>query len=82
LKLLDDILNPKKIPAIFNKRERKKRPDIWYYSKEKKREKTELTLNLIEATIPWNDSVINPDKFEKGGSEKYKLAQVTLKDIS
>jgi hypothetical protein len=63
LKLPDDILNPRKFSDVFNRSESKRRSDIWYYSKERKEEKTELTLNLIEVTIPWNDAVINPDKF-------------------
>jgi hypothetical protein len=53
LKLPDDINNPRKVPNLFDRKESKRRPDIWYYSKEKKGEKSELTLNLIEVTIPW-----------------------------
>jgi hypothetical protein len=48
---------------VLNRSESKRRPDIWYYSKEKKEEKIEFALNLIELTIPWNDAIINPDIF-------------------
>jgi hypothetical protein len=82
LKLSDDILNSRKFIDVFNRSESKRRPDIWYNSKERRGENTELKLNLIEVTIPWNDAVINPGKFEKGGSKKYKLAPFTLKEIS
>jgi hypothetical protein len=42
LKLPDDILNPRKFPDVFNMSQRKRRPDIWYDSKEKKKERQNL----------------------------------------
>jgi hypothetical protein len=64
-RLPDDFLNPRKFPNVFDRKESKRRPDIWFYSKEKKGERTVLVLNLIEITIPWNDAVINEDKIRK-----------------
>jgi hypothetical protein len=52
LNLSDDITNPRKFPDMFNREESKRRPDIWYYSKERRGEKSKLTLNSIEVTIP------------------------------
>jgi hypothetical protein len=52
LKLPDDITNPRKFPDMFNREESKRRPDIWYYSKERRDEKWKLKLNSIEVTIP------------------------------
>jgi hypothetical protein len=40
LRLPDDVNNPKRLPNIFDRKESKKRPDIWYYTKEKKGERT------------------------------------------
>jgi hypothetical protein len=53
LNLPDDITNPKKFPDMFNRKESKRRPDIWYYSKERRSKKLKLILTLIEVTIPW-----------------------------
>jgi hypothetical protein len=47
LRLPDDVLNLRKFPNVFEKNKSKRRSDIWFYSKEKKKEKTELVLNLI-----------------------------------
>jgi hypothetical protein len=80
LKLTDDINNPRRDTNLFNRKESKWRPDIWYYSKEKKGGKSELTLNLIEVNIPWNDAVINPEKFARDENEKYPLAPFTSND--
>jgi hypothetical protein len=65
LRLYNDILNPRKFPNVFDRKENMRRPDIWFYSKEKKGERTELVLNLIEVTIPWENAVINEDKIRK-----------------
>jgi hypothetical protein len=73
LRLPDDVLNPRKFPNVFDRKESKRRPDIWFYSKEKKSERTELVLNLIEITIPWNNAVINEDKIQKTNENKYIL---------
>jgi hypothetical protein len=59
----------------------RRRPDIWYYTKEKNGNTNELNLDLIEVTIPWNNVVINPEKFEKGTDDKYKFALFDTKDI-
>jgi hypothetical protein len=40
IRLPDDVLNPRKFPNVFDRKESKKRPDIWFYSKEKKGERT------------------------------------------
>jgi hypothetical protein len=42
LKLSDDILNPRKFSDAFNRSKNKRRPDIWYYSKEKKGKRQNL----------------------------------------
>jgi hypothetical protein len=73
LRLPDGVINPRKFPIVFDRGENKRRSDIWFYSKEKKGERTELVLNLIEITIPWNDAVINEDKVRKTNGDKYIL---------
>jgi hypothetical protein len=70
LRLPDDVLNSKKFPNVFEREESRSRPDIWFYSKEKRGESADLVLNLIEITISWNDAVINEGKFHRGGHEK------------
>jgi hypothetical protein len=60
----------------------RRRPDIWYYTREKKWNTSELYLNLVEITIPWNDAEINPKKFEKEGVNLgYKLRSFDTKDV-
>jgi hypothetical protein len=78
----DDIANPMKFPDMFNREESKRRPDIWYYSKERRGEKSKLTPNSIEATINWCNAIINPRKFEKGDDKKYTLAPFKPEDIT
>jgi hypothetical protein len=80
--LHDDVLNPRKFPNVFDKKESKRRTDIWFYSKEKKDERTELVLNLIEITITWNDAVINEDKIRKTNENKYILEPFKKEDRS
>jgi hypothetical protein len=48
----------------------------------KRGERAELGLNLIEITIPWNDSIINEGKFQKGSNEKYILEPFKKEDRS
>jgi hypothetical protein len=36
---------------------------------------------MIEATIIWNDVVINPEKFEKNANPNYLHAQFDLRDV-
>jgi hypothetical protein len=82
LRLPDEVRNPKPYPSVFNRDQSKRRPDIWYYSREDKGERKELALNLIEITIPWNDAEINPEKFKKGkGDKNYKLRPFKKDDI-
>jgi hypothetical protein len=73
LRLSDDVWNPRKFPNAFDRKESKRRLDIWFNSKEKKSERTELVLNLIEITIPWNETVINDHKIRKTDENKYTL---------
>jgi hypothetical protein len=61
----DEVLNGRKSPSAFEREESRRRPDICYYNKEKKGERKEFVLNLIEITIPWNDAVINEGKFKR-----------------
>jgi hypothetical protein len=82
LRLPDDVNNRKRFPNIFDRKESKRKPDIWYYTKEKKGERTQFVLNLIEITIPWNDAVINENKIQRTGENKYVLEPFKKEDRS
>jgi hypothetical protein len=55
IRLPDDIRDPRIKSEALEEKTVKRRPDIWYYTREKKGNISELNLNLIEITIPWND---------------------------
>jgi hypothetical protein len=82
LKLSDEVRNPKKYPSVIDRQESKRRPDKWHYSREDKYERKELVLNIVEINIPWNDAVINPEKFQKDGDKSYKLRPFRTQDVN
>jgi hypothetical protein len=65
IRLPDDTRDPRIKSEALEEETARRRPDIWYYTREKKGNTSELFLNLVEITIPWNDAEINPEKFEK-----------------
>jgi hypothetical protein len=65
----------------LKKKTAKRRPAIWYYTKEKKGNMKELNLNLIEVTVPWNDVVINIENFSKKDDIHYKMSPCKVEDI-
>jgi hypothetical protein len=82
IRLPDDIRDPRIKSEALEERTARSRRDIWYYTREKKGNTSELYLNLFEITIPWNDAEINPEKFEKEAVNLgYKLRPFDTKDV-
>jgi hypothetical protein len=42
---------------------------------------TELNLNIVEVNIPWNDAIINPNKFDKTSDPSYIHASFDSKYV-
>jgi hypothetical protein len=57
------------------------KPDIWYYTKVKKRSTIEPNLNIVEVTVLWNDAIINPDKFDNNSDPSYIQSPFDSKDV-
>jgi hypothetical protein len=81
LKLSNMINNPRRNPEFFNRENSKRKLDIWYYTKVKKGSIIELNLNIIGVTIPWNDVIINSEKFDNSTDPSYIHATFNSKDI-
>jgi hypothetical protein len=78
----DDIRDPRIKSEALEEETARRRPDIWYYTKERKGNTSELFLNLIEITIPWNDAEINPEKFAREATNlPYKLSPFETIDV-
>jgi hypothetical protein len=81
LRLPDIINNPKRNSEFSDRESSKRKLDIWYYTKVKKGLTTELKLNIVEVNIPWDDAIINPDKFEKNSDPSYIHVPFDSKDV-
>jgi hypothetical protein len=51
LRFPDMINNLKRNPEFFNRGNRKRKTDIWYFTKVKKGSTTELNLHIVKITI-------------------------------
>jgi hypothetical protein len=72
------INSPRRNQEFFDWENNKRKPDIWYYTNNKRRAVSELNLNIVEVTLPWNDTVINPEKFNINSDPSYIHAPFIL----
>jgi hypothetical protein len=82
IRLPDNILDPRHAPDTLKDEVMMRKPDIWFYTIKKDGQESELKLNLVEVTIPWEDVEINAEKFEKGGDGEYQLKPFKIGDVS
>jgi hypothetical protein len=75
------INNPRRNPEFFDRETSKRKSDIWYYTIVKKGAVSELNLNFVEVTIPWNDAIIKPQKVKKNSDPSYVHTLFVSNDV-